>query len=71
MNVEIGTVAAQFLFWKYLVEIFGIGCLQCKQLHKHVFSIYLPFLFSLGLKSINTARKYKAWKRAEGYKFCS
>jgi hypothetical protein len=29
MNVEIGTVAAEFLFWKYWIRIFDIVSLQC------------------------------------------
>jgi hypothetical protein len=31
MNVEIVTVAAQFLLWKYLFPIFGVGSLQCAE----------------------------------------
>ncbi len=30
--MEIGTVAAKFLFWKYLLQIFVILSLQCTDL---------------------------------------
>ncbi len=29
MNVGIGTVSGQFLFWEYLFRIFGVVSLQC------------------------------------------
>ncbi len=32
MNVEIGTETPIFLFWEYLIQIFGILSLQCRQI---------------------------------------
>jgi hypothetical protein len=31
MNVKIGTLTGQFLFWAYSFQIFGIGSLQCNE----------------------------------------
>jgi hypothetical protein len=41
MNVEIGNVAAQFLFWEYFVQIFDIGSLYRCSLVVHPVWVFL------------------------------
>jgi hypothetical protein len=40
MNVDIGNVAAQFLFWELLLQIFDNVSLQCIRTRKAAASIY-------------------------------
>jgi hypothetical protein len=80
MNVEIGTEASIFLFWKYLFQIFSIFSLQCGEPVRQTWLSYRPvrlhwpaetiprkqFLGSLNLKRLQIWAQYSFVSLSEG-----
>ncbi len=59
LNVDVGTVATQFLFWVYLFGIFSIVSLQCRNEKNWIWKLFLSQMLTISLQFFGVKSKTK------------